>query len=208
MVNSEDFSPWRTSVWEGSDAELLRWAIPLYFPNAPAPPPILDATYGSGRFWKGTTWRVEGLDILPTGSIRANNQMIPFKDEVFGVVVFDPPHMAERHIGKDYGGLMGLYQSAHERNSSVPLFTPFLLEAARVLFHGGILLAKITDNVHRGVQQWEHIAFISAVRDVGLIPCDLIIKVRKGPMMDPKWKNQYHVRKRHCFWVVARKGWC
>ena len=38
--------------------------------------------------------------------------------------------------------------------------------------------------------------------------CDLIIKTRKGPMMDPKWKNAYHARKRHCFWIICRKGKC
>ena len=82
-----------------------------------------------------------------------------------------------------------------------------LVEAARILRAEGVVLAKITDNVHRGKNWWEHVAFILYASGI-LQVCDLIIKTRKGPMMDPKWKNAYHARKRHTFWIICRKGKC
>ena len=42
--------------------------------------------------------------------------------------------------------------------------------------------------------------------DAGFVVCDLIVKVRTGPMISTKWKNAHHARKRHCFWIVCRNG--
>ena len=42
-----------SSVWEGSDRDLLEQMFTFY---ASIPPePILDATYNAGRFWKNST---------------------------------------------------------------------------------------------------------------------------------------------------------
>lgn len=50
-----------SSVWEGSDGELLEAMFEFY---ATIPPdPILDATYNAGRFWKGSKRRVVSMDI-------------------------------------------------------------------------------------------------------------------------------------------------
>ncbi len=42
--------------------------------------------------------------------------------------------------------------------------------------------------------------------DAGFTVCDLIVKVRKGPMVSTKWKTTHHARKRHCFWIICRDG--
>ena len=36
--------------------------------------------------------------------------------------------------------------------------------------------------------------------------CDLIIKIRSGPMVSDRWKTAHHARKRHCFWIICRTG--
>ena len=52
-----------SSVWEGSDGDLLEGMLKFY---ATIPPePILDATYNAGRFWKGSKRRVVSMDIDP-----------------------------------------------------------------------------------------------------------------------------------------------
>jgi hypothetical protein len=60
-----------SSVWERSDGELLE-AILSFYPTI-EPYPILDATYNTGRIWRGTTREV--VSILRTlgrrGGIRA-----------------------------------------------------------------------------------------------------------------------------------------
>jgi hypothetical protein len=49
-----------SSVWEGSDGDLLEAMFKFY---ATIPPePILDATYNAGRFWKGSKRRVVSMD--------------------------------------------------------------------------------------------------------------------------------------------------
>ena len=52
-----------SSVWEGSDAELLEAMFTFY--STIKPEPILDATYNAGRFWKGSTRDVWSMDIDP-----------------------------------------------------------------------------------------------------------------------------------------------
>jgi hypothetical protein len=42
--------------------------------------------------------------------------------------------------------------------------------------------------------------------DAGFTVCDVIIKIRSGPMVSNKWQNAHHARKRHCFWIVCRNG--
>jgi hypothetical protein len=42
--------------------------------------------------------------------------------------------------------------------------------------------------------------------EAGFTVCDLIVKVRNGPMMSNKWVHSHHARKRHCFWIVCRNG--
>ncbi|KKK63914.1 hypothetical protein LCGC14_2989500 [marine sediment metagenome] len=198
------------SIWEGNDCQLLEWAIPFYLRDTYGL--ILDATVGGWRFWKGLSNAsfVVGIDLLRKDprTIIMDNQRMAFRDNAFAAVIFDPPHMPERHIGQDYGGLAGLFESGHGAANATHLYRPFLVEASRVLETNGILMAKITDNVHRAAQQWEHVTYVNALSDYNLTACDLIIKTRQGPMMDPKWRQQLHVRKRHSFWVVARKGKC
>jgi hypothetical protein len=42
--------------------------------------------------------------------------------------------------------------------------------------------------------------------EAGFTVCDLIVKVRRGPMKSTKWKVAHHARKRHCFWIICRNG--
>ena len=70
----------------------------------------------------------------------------------------------------------------------------------------GLLFAKIADYVHDHCYQWAHAELMQAGRDAGFVPCDCIIKIRKGPIIDPKWKVAHHSRRRHCYWLIFRKS--
>ncbi len=87
------------SVWQGSDAALLDKLLDFY-PREP-PKLILDATVNAGRFWVGSRRNVIGLDIEPRHrpNVVADNTRMPFKDDCFDVVVYDPPHIPNQ--GKD-----------------------------------------------------------------------------------------------------------
>jgi hypothetical protein len=81
-----------------------------------------------------------------------------------------------------------------------------LQQAKRVLKPGGLLLAKITDMVNNHRSKWAHCDFMRMAEEAGFTVCDLIIKVRVGPMVSTKWKEAHHARKRHCFWIICRNG--
>lgn len=201
-----------SSVWDGSDSELLEQMLDFYSIIGPAP--ILDATYNTGRIWGSSDRPVTSMDIDPRYSpdIVADNREMPgVADESFGVVVYDPPHVgpqgrdkSSKRFDVDFGASMPCGKE-HAWTLSY-LYPPFLTQAIRVLKPNGLLLAKITDMVNNHRSRWAHVDFITMATEAGFTVCDLIVKVRAGPMVSNKWKSAHHARKRHCFWVVCRKS--
>ena len=198
------------SVWYGEDAELLEKLLAFYPRRRPQR--ILDATVNERRFWRGSKRRVTGLDIDARLSpdVVGDNMNMPFPDEDFDVVVYDPPHIPNqgKDKTKDFNKRFGLVLRSPKENgyTFTHTFPPFVREAFRVLRPEGILLCKITDYVHHHRYQWAHIELVNAARAVGFIPCDCIVKIRRGPIIDPKWKTAHHSRRQHCYWLVFRKS--
>ena len=199
------------SVWYGEeDAELLEQLL-CFYPRS-KPRLILDATVNSGRFWRCSERCVVGLDIEfnHRPNIVGDNSAMPFRAATFDVVVYDPPHVPNqgRDQSKDFNRRFGLGESSTKEYgySFAHTYPAFLVEAWRVLKTEGVLLCKITDYVHNHRYQWAHIDLIQAARTMGFCPCDCIIKVRKGPIVDPKWKNAHHSRRQHCYWLIFRKS--
>jgi hypothetical protein len=198
------------SVWEGEDRELLDLMLNFYPRQRPRR--ILDATVNVGRFWVGSKWQPVGLDINSgfRPSVIGDNLLMPFRNECFDIVVYDPPHIPNqgRDRQKDFNIRFGLIlKSSHENGYNLShLFSPFVREAYRVLVSEGILFCKMTDYIHNHRLQWAHIDLVRAAADVGFVPCDCIVKIRKGPIVDPKWQRAHHARRQHCYWLVFRKS--
>jgi SAM-dependent methyltransferase len=198
------------SVWFGEDAELIDRMLRFYPRKKPTD--ILDSTVNGGRFWRGLEWKIVGMDIDPTHhpDVVGDNTDMPFDDASFDVVVYDPPHIPNqgKDRSKDFNTRFGLtLKSPKEEGYSFAfMYPPFVKEAYRVLRPEGILLCKIADYVHGHRYQWAHIDFIEAARGVGFCPCDCILKVRQGPIIDPRWKKAHHARRQHCYWLVFRKS--
>lgn len=203
-----------SSVWEGSDGELLDAMLDFY--PALSPHPILDATYNTGRIWQGSKWakRVVSMDIDPQYDpkiVADNREMKGVRSRHYGVVVYDPPHVGPQGRDKsvkrfdvDFGATM---ECGREHNWTLSyLYPPFLAQAKRVLKPEGLLLAKITDMVNNHRSKWAHVDFIRMAEEAGFTVCDLIVKVRSGPMVSSKWKLAHHARKRHCFWIICRNS--
>jgi SAM-dependent methyltransferase len=199
-----------TSIWDGTDAELLELMLDFY-PRS-RPERILDATVNAGRFWAGSERAVIGLDIDPKfrPDIIADNRRQPFRDSCFDVVVYDPPHIPNQGAdrSKDFNTRFGLVlkSSAENGYNFTHLYPPFLREAFRVLEPDGVLFCKIADYVHNHRYQWAHVEVVRAAVDAGFCPCDCIVKIRKNPILDPKWKTAHHARRQHCYWLVFRKS--
>ena len=197
------------SVWHKGDAELLEMMLDFY----PAKPPerILDATVNARRFWKGSERSIIGMDIDPSVNpdVVGDNRDMPFADDSFDAIVYDPPHTPIWGPSrKDFRKRFGLSApDSKEHGWSVSfLYPPFMTEAKRVLIHNGVLLCKIADYVHGHRYQWAHLDLINAATKVGFTACDCIIKVRKGPIILPRWKRAHHSRRQHCYWVIFRNS--
>jgi hypothetical protein len=199
------------SVWYGEeDAELLEQLL-LFYPRK-CPRRILDATINGGRFWRNSSRKVIGLDIDPQHrpAICGDNAMMPFKSDTFDVVVYDPPHIPNqgRDRSKDFNVRFGLGTRSPKEHgySFAHTYPAFMAEAWRVMEDEGVLFCKIADYVHNHRYQWAHVELIQAAQKIGFTACDCIIKVRKGPIIDPKWKVAHHTRRQHCYWIVFRKS--
>jgi hypothetical protein len=198
------------SVWFGEDAELIDRMLNFY--PRKRPKRILDATVNGGRFWRGLDWKIVEMDINPAQNpaVVGDNTNMPFKDASFDVVVYDPPHIPNqgKDRSKDFNTRFGLtLKSPKEEGYNFAfMYPPFAAEAYRVLCSEGILLCKIADYVHGHRYQWAHIDLIQAARQVGFCPCDCIVKVRQGPIVDPRWQKAHHTRRQHCYWLVFRKS--
>lgn len=206
----DDYRP-ISSVWTGTDSDLLETMLRFY--PVIDPDPILDATYNTGRIWGDSQRPVVSMDIDPryNTDIIADNRDMPVEDESFAVVVYDPPHVgpqgrdkSKKRFDVDFGATV---ECGKEQDWNLSyLYPPFLDEAMRVLKPDGLLLAKITDMVNNHRSKWPHCDFMQMADDAGFTVCDLIVKVREGPMKSTKWKRAHHARKRHCFWIVCRKS--
>lgn len=183
-----------------------------FYPSIP-PEPILDATYNAGRFWKGSSRHVVSMDINPKFEpmIIGDNREMAIRDSAFGAVVYDPPHVgpqgrdkSRKRFDEDFGATVDCDKN-HGWSLSY-LYPPFLKQAKRILKDRGLLLAKITDMVNSHRSKWAHCDFMRMADEAGFTVCDLIIKIRKGPMVSTKWKTAHHARKRHSFWIVCRNG--
>jgi SAM-dependent methyltransferase len=198
------------SVWDGEDSELLERLLSFY-PRT-EPKRILDATVNGGRFWKGSTRPVIGMDIAASHRplVLGDNMAMPFGNAVFDVVVYDPPHIPNQGKDKvkDFNSRFGLGErSSKERGYTFShLYPPFMREAYRTLIPEGILLCKIADYVHGHQYQWAHVELLQAATAAGFRACDCIIKIRKGPIIDPRWKVAHHSRRKHCYWLIFRKS--
>ncbi len=212
-----------SSVWDGSDGELLERMFGFY-PSID-PEPILDATHNAGRFWIGSSRNVWSMDIDPsfaprivadnrtmTGlNSRTGNPRYRVPANTFGAVVYDPPHVGPQGRDKsvkrfdaDYGATVACGKE-HGWTLSY-LYPPFLAQAKRVLKPDGLLLAKITDMVNSHRSRWAHCDFMRMAEEAGFTVCDLIVKIRRGPMRSNRWKTAHHARKRHCFWIICRNA--
>lgn len=198
------------SIWMGDDAELLEKML-CFYPKR-KPKSILDATVNQGRFWRGSRRTVIGMDIDPKvgPDILADNCNMPCTDSSFDVVVYDPPHIPNQgqDRSKDFNDRFGLVVKSLAENgyNLTHTFRPFLNEAYRVLRKDGVLFCKIADYVHGHRFQWAHVELINAATEIGFTACDCIVKIRKGPITDPRWKKAHHARRQHCYWIVLRKS--
>lgn len=202
------------SILIGKDNEVI--PILLQIHCSIENPLILDCTYNTGKMWKGLNYNPHRMDINPELDLDTVGDFskMPFENESFDVIVFDPPHLpthaASKNSSKIWEKCYGITSEGIGRDGDnvIDMFFPFLTEAKRVLKKDGIILAKIADLVHNHRQQWQQVDFINAVKMSKMTPCDMLIKCdpNAGNLSSSKWENVKHLRKAHCYWIVVRNS--
>lgn len=188
------------TIMEGTSTEVIDGLITVLFPDAES---IYDPTYGNGVFWKGFLHPVLGSDILPTRSpdLVADFTRLPFKDETFDLVVFDPPFQTD--MGKNKPSVMGKRFATY----------PTILELKWAVLQGVLecwrtcklgIIVKVQDYNHANKKVW----MSDWIREaIPVDPYDVVYLKQARKMNDPKWKNQLSVRTNHStFWVYRKDG--
>lgn len=177
----------------------------------------LDCTYSKGNFWKNLPQPVYKSDIFPLYKfvIQADSRKLPFNDNSFNSVIFDPPFVIGGSLkDKNYDGnsvktakRFGYYTNF---NSLKEHYYKSLIEINRILKDKGILVFKCQDIVAGGKNYFSHNLVFNYAIETGFYPIDLFIllaKVRLNSFgVNSRWQNQYHARKYHSYFWILKKS--
>lgn len=179
----------------------------------------LDPTYGSGRFWK--KWQPSKLiksdinnrdklgNFLPN-VIASDFTEMPWCDEAFDTVVFDPPYKLN---GTPSGGGpassdegYGVGQKATTAGRMALIYDG-LDECTRVLKPGGHLLVKCQDQVVSGRVVWQAIKFVNWVEGSGREEIRLVDMLHlPGVRKQPPGRRQVHAHSNYSTLLVFQRG--
>jgi hypothetical protein len=207
------------SIRRGNTSACIQDIFTLHFKNAKT---VLDCTYGAGRFWNWNhSLAVTGVDIDPPGpvSVVADYRSLPFPAGSFDVMCFDPPFIFSKGLRRVIGTkrfFMGAEAAApsdrtHSATSlQLPKNPVDLLQHYRRIFeqcgiarHGLILKGQ---DLIVNKPDWWCFNVMDMADNMGLgMPADILIQQSPAPRMrDPRWKNQYHFRRAHCYYIIYK----
>lgn len=157
---------------------------------------VLDTTYGNGLFWSDPS-NVIGCDLKPERAkdLCCDFHNLPFANNVFEMVVFDPPfhpfvgsHEEARFsgMGKNEKELKTLFQSG-------------VAECWRVT--SKYLIVKCQDYVHNHQVQWMPLWAINVCGE----PFEWLIATRLGKLTSSRWVNVKSLRRNHADYLMFCK---
>lgn len=159
--------------------------------------PILDPTFGNGVFWKNSKRNVHGYDINPLrgphGVIDFNR--MPFDDNSFETVVFDPPfHPFVNSSEEERFSGMG----KNEKELRL-MFESGVRECWRVTKRH--LIVKCQSYIHNHRPQWMPLWAINICGE----PFEWLIANRSGKRISGRWKTVRSLRRRHADYLLFDK---
>lgn len=164
----------------------------------------LDVTYGKGTWWKKWAPRsLAGRDIAIDGT---DFRRLPYVDNAFDFVAFDPPYVAvggrkTSTIGgfNDAYGLVDVPKTPYELHD---MMVDGLLEAHRVLKPKGLVLFKCMNYVTSGKYHPQAYDALRAVTPEFFRLKDQLIHLRKPGPQPKREGRQMHARANYSFLFV------
>ena len=185
------------SVVEMSSADAVEGLLSL----TNAQEPILDATYGSGDFWRKSVRQVVGCDIDPERVAahefvkQADFRALPFADGAYPTVVFDPPF--HPYVGSiEETQFKGMGRNDKELRLQ---FDAGLRECWRVTSRH--LLLKCQGFVHNHSPQWMPLWAVEICGE----PFEWLIVAREHKIISGRWKNTFSLRRNHADYLIFDK---
>ena len=182
-----------------------------------------DVTFSSGKFWNGVGYEPSvKLDIAPpmktvkdkeTGEktlipvrddvMTGDSRNLPFPDDSFQSVMFDPPFIVAHGKASIIGNRFGSYRTMKDLWQ---FYDDSLSELARVVKKGGFIVWKCQDTVSSGRQMLSHVHIINKAIESGLYVRDIFILLAKSRVKPHNMTVQKHARKYHSYFLVLEKG--
>lgn len=185
-----------------TNAQLMRDCAALGY----LPEPVLDATYGLGRFWRDyVPVELTTNDLWTPADNAWDFTQLPCADRSYAAVVFDPPYKLNgTSTGRgpsvsDAGyGVAGAYMSIGRRHG---LIGDGISECGRVA--GRFLLVKCQDQVSSGAVQWQTRLFADRGETCGFRLVDMLHV--SGARAQPEGRRQVHARRNYSTLLVLRR---
>jgi len=197
------------SSYTGTNDEIFPYVLSLYVPPGSK---IADVTYGKGVFWRripDEIYDVSATDI----SSGVDCRKLPYRDNEFDCVVFDPPYMhtpgGTAHVNHQN------YETYYQNNKSsspkkyheavLDLYFSAAKEAWRIMKEGAIYIVKCQDEVCANRQRLTHVEIINELATHGFVAEDLFVVTRNGKPGVSRILKQAHARKNHSYFLVFVK---
>jgi SAM-dependent methyltransferase len=174
----------------------------------------LDPTYSKGNFYKNKINPPKHkFDKYPqTDGVEYSDVVdLPFDDESFSIVMFDPPFLATRGPSlkvENGSNIINRRFTVFQTEKDLHVFyIDALHELYRILKPDGILIFKCQDKVSSGKQYFSHCFVHDQAIKIGFYPKDMFVLLAKNRVISGKHGNQMHARKFHSyFWVLEKSN--
>lgn len=189
------------TIEQATSAQAVERLLSVLFADART---VLDTTYGSGSFWRGTTAKVAvtGMDINAERALHVCGDFtrLPFADDSFDVVIFDPPYHTD--VGHAKASVTHKrYGSFATVNDLRPAVEQGTAEAWRVARLG--VIVKVQDYIHASRAVWMS---LWVHRAIPVEPYDVLhVRRMSGKIRSPRWHRQLSVWRNHATYWVYRK---
>lgn len=194
------------TCYQDNNDFLFKELAPLYFKEGDK---IADVTFGKGVFWKKLDtlkYDFNPSDLLTVPEHPYNFKDLPYCDDDFDVVIFDPPYahnpgnMIINDSYKNKETTKGFYH-----DDIIQLYREGMTEAYRILKKNGYLFVKCKDEIESSKQRRSQIEIWHiALDELKMTDKDLfVLRQKVNPVI--QYKNQKHARKNHSYLWVFKK---